>query len=170
MKSSDQASESFLQLIEAHKGIILKVCHGYCHQAATRDDLAQEIIYQAWKSHPRYKPAYRYSTWLYRIALNVAVAHYREMRRMHQWIALGENHLHIQEPATQEEQKEGQQFLQSFMEGLKPLDRALLILHLDERSYQEIGEILGISASNVGTKLNRLRQKMKIEAEKRNII
>jgi RNA polymerase sigma factor (sigma-70 family) len=71
----------FPTFLESHKGIVFKVCQTYCQQAAERKDLAQEIIIQLWKAFPRYDPAFRASTWVYRIALNVAISYHRKLIR-----------------------------------------------------------------------------------------
>lgn len=152
--------EAFLQLIEANKGIIYKICNTYCTNAHDREDLAQEIIYQLWRSSTSFDPAYKFSTWMYRVALNVAISFYRKQKAGKDNIALTDELTLIAEPAGAE-REEDIHLLQQFINELKELDRALMILYLDGKSYAEIAEILGISTTNVATKTSRIKEKLK---------
>jgi RNA polymerase sigma-70 factor (ECF subfamily) len=153
----DQPQEQFRVLIENHRGIVLKVAHTYCGHAEDRRDLAQEIAAQAWKGFRGYDPARPFSTWLYRIALNVAISHLRTSRGREP-LAFDE----IAEPAHDEdasrEADDGMRALYRCIERLDPLNRALMLLYLDERNQREIAEILGLSETNVATKIARLKQ------------
>lgn len=150
----------FEQLIERHRGIVLKVAHTYCRHAEDRRDLAQEIAAQAWKSFRHYDVARPFATWLYRIALNVAISQVRATAGREP-LAFDE----IAEPAhdedTSRETDDGIRALHRCIATLDPLNRALLLLYLDERSQREIAEILGLSESNVATKIGRLKQRIR---------
>jgi len=152
--------EQFQQLLEHHRGIVLKVAHAYCGHAEDRRDLAQEIAAQAWKGFRGYDPARPFSTWLYRIALNVAISHLRASRGREP-LAFDE----IAEPAhdedTPREADDGIRALYRCIERLDPLNRALMLLYLDERGQREIGEILGLSETNVATRIGRLKQRIR---------
>ncbi|MBN9297698.1 MAG: sigma-70 family RNA polymerase sigma factor [Filimonas sp.] len=152
--------EAFLQLIETNKGIIFKICNTYCTNAHDREDLAQEIIYQLWRSSGTFDPAYRFSTWMYRVALNVAISFYRKVKASHEKIELTEE-LPLIAENTNTEKEENIHLLQQFISELKELDRALMILYLDGRSYSEIAEVLGITETNVATKTSRIKEKLK---------
>jgi RNA polymerase sigma factor (sigma-70 family) len=157
MKTS-QKSNSFLALLNTHKGIIYKIAHSYCTDSEARKDLAQEIIVQIWKSFDRYDDRYKQSTWIYRIALNVAISFYRkESRRKEISSPLSEGILNFAEthPDYETELKLG--ILQQFISELKELDKALMLLYLDEKSYKEISEIIGITETNVATKIGRIK-------------
>jgi len=152
----------FESLMDEHKRILYKVCHSYCRNRDDRDDLAQEIIIQLWRSFGGFDGRVRFSTWMYRIALNVAISFYRrESTRTRHVISDDERLLSaIDEGAGQTDEL---QLLYRFIEGLDPLNKALVLLYLDGNSYQEIAGVLGISETNVATKINRLKSTMKQE-------
>jgi len=151
--------QDFLQLILANKGIILKICRLYCPDQADREDLTQDIIYQLWRSAERYSKEYRFSTWMYRVALNTAISFYRADRRR-TTLPLSPLHLTIEDTADPAgtEKPAG---LQHCIQGLKEFDRALILLYFEEKTYQEMAEIMGISETNVATRLSRIKEKIK---------
>jgi RNA polymerase sigma factor (sigma-70 family) len=153
----------FLQLVRDNKGILFKISNSYCRNRDDREDLMQEIIYQLWKSAQSFDNTRKFSTWMYRIALNVAISFYRRQRRTGLRIAFGGD-LHLMELAgdpgeTDIEEKIG--MLQQFISEQNELDKALMILYLEERPYREISEILGITETNVATKLSRIKSLLK---------
>jgi RNA polymerase sigma factor (sigma-70 family) len=150
----------FSALIEDHKGIIYKIANSYCRHAEDRKDLIQEIVVHLWKSHGRYDDNFKLSTWIYRIALNVAISAYRrEKKRSSRILPLEEI---IIEPAAETEQPDPQiAALHCVIDQLDELNRALMILYLDDNSYRDIAGILGITETNVATKINRLKLKIK---------
>lgn len=150
-----QEDNAFLQLIEANKGIIYKVANSYCKNTEDRKDLIQEIILQLWKSFGKYDPQYKLSTWMYRISLNVAISFYRKTRNttfLSKDIILQE----ISPPDTEQ-----LQLLQQFISELKELDRAIMLLYLEEKSYREIADILGLTETNIATRISRIRERLK---------
>lgn len=152
----------FVQLMETHQKIIFKVCNSFCRNKNYREDLAQEIIYQLWKSYGSYNESFKFSTWMYRVALNVAISHYRKETIKQETIPLAESMEAIkEEPGTSSDSEQNGQQLQRFINELKELDRALVLLYLEEKPYREIGEILGITETNVATKINRIKDKLK---------
>ncbi|MDE3185802.1 MAG: sigma-70 family RNA polymerase sigma factor [Bacteroidota bacterium] len=150
-----------MELINDNQKIIYKICNSYCSNKNDREDLAQEIIYQLLKSYRSYKQEYKFSTWMYRVALNVAISFYRKKKTadtvtyepvlpdfkddVHSTAEL-ENNLAI---------------LARFINELNELDKALMILYLESKSYKEIAEILGISETNVATKISRIKETLK---------
>jgi len=160
-----EEKETFLRLLDQHGGIIRKVAAGYSSSLADRHDLEQEITLQLWKAYPRYSPDRPFSTWMYRIALNVAISFLRRHTRPgRQTISLEESEIEIaDENAQSAETDERIPLLQKVIASLPPLERALLLLYLDEHSYREIAAILGITETNVATKLNRLKQRVREE-------
>jgi RNA polymerase sigma-70 factor (ECF subfamily) len=158
----------FLQLIGDNKGILFKISNSYCRNRDDREDLIQEIIYQLWKSARNFDSTRKFSTWVYRIALNVAISYYRKQRRSGLRIAFGAD-LHLMELADGREDPETDEkvdILQQFISQLNELDKALMILYLEERSYREIAEILGITETNVATKLGRIKGRLKQQFNK----
>lgn len=153
----------FCDLIEQHRGIVLKVANTYCRARHDRDDLAQEIISQLWCAFPSYDPARRFSTWMYRIALNVAISQVR-YRSRRPTVPLDETHHDLPgDDGVDFETSRRIELLYRFIDSLDRMNRALLLLYLEEKSQAEIAEILGISETNVSTKINRLKKRMKTE-------
>ena len=149
--------------MEEHKKILYKVCHSYCRNPGDRDDLAQEIIVQLWRSFRSFDQRVRFSTWMYRIALNVAISFYRRESVRTRYVVPGSEHLleAVDQTANRSEEV---QVLYQWIEGLDPLHKALVILYLDGNNYQEIADVLGISQTNVATKINRLKETLRQEA------
>ena len=152
----------FLSVIEDHKGIIYKIANSYCKVPDDRKDLVQEIILQLWKSFDNYNEQFKYSTWIYRIALNVAISFYRKENRIRQLSnPLSEDILHLTDTNDRGEKEETIGFLQRFIAELKELDKALMLLYLEEKSHKEIAEIIGITETNVATKVGRIKTILK---------
>lgn len=159
-KERDQ--EIFLQRIKENKGIILKISNVYCSNSSCREDLNQEIIYQLWRSFQHFEETYRFSTWMYRVALNVAITFYRKEKKEKEIIRITDHqfeHSDLLEENT--ETDENINLLLQFIHELKELDRALMILYLETKTYQEIAEILGLSETNVASKISRIKEKIK---------
>lgn len=150
--------ERFLLLLEEHKKILFKVAGSYCRNPSDRQDLAQEIVVQLWRSFGRYDDRQRFSTWMYRIALNVAISFYRsESRRTRSLVPAEGFILEIADA----EPDENLRLLRQLIDQLDELDRALIILYLDGNRHDTIAEVLGISETNVGTKIGRIKQRLR---------
>ena len=159
---AEQKSNQFLALVDTYKGLIYKVSQSYCNDAEARKDLVQEIIVQIWKSFDRYDDRYKQSTWIYRIALNVAISFYRkESRRKKISNPLSDGILNFVNTNPAPETETNLNALQQFISELKELDKALMLLYLDEKSYREISEIMGITETNVATKISRIKNLLK---------
>jgi RNA polymerase sigma-70 factor (ECF subfamily) len=161
--ASSQAA--FTTQLERHMPILRKVAGTYASGASDRRDLMQEIALQLWKAWPGYDPARPFSTWMYRIALNVGISFLRgagnPQRRPLSLDALEVDPVaaHGADPALDD--RIG--LLRRLIDRLDALDRALLLLYLDEQNYRQIAEVLGISETNVATKLSRLKQRLRQE-------
>ncbi len=154
----------FADLLQRHRGIVLKVAHGYAWQAEDRADLAQEIAAQAWRAFARYDASRPFSTWLYRIALNVAISFVREnSQRIRHDVALDPELHDVADHTASPEREQQVQVLYRFIQRQAPLERALLLLYLDGHANRDIADVLGIGESNVGTKINRLKQRLRDE-------
>jgi RNA polymerase sigma factor (sigma-70 family) len=150
----------FAALLESHRGIVFKVAATYCRNQADREDVAQEIITQLWRSFPKFDATRTFSTWMYRIALNVAISFVRSnSSRERHTVALDETHDVEDATAEPAERDETILLLYAFIDRLDSLNRALLLLYLDEYSYRDISGILGITETNVATKISRLKQR-----------
>lgn len=168
MEQTDK-STIFNSVIEAHKGIIYKISNSYCRDNEDRNDLVQEIILKLWQGFETYNDEFKYSTWIYRIALNTAISNYRKEKvREKHFTPISETFFEIGYTDTTTETEYKYVLLQQFISELKELDKALMLLYLDEKSYKEIAEILGISESNVGTKISRLKGLLKDKFIKEN--
>ncbi len=165
MERDDRAD--FAALLERHRGIVFKVANTYGRGPDDRADLAQDIAVQLWRAWPGYDRGRSVTTWMYRIALNVAISFARGdgLRRRHV-VAMDEG-LHDLPSDTGDarahEHAQHVELLRRFIARQAPLDRALLLLYLEDRPQREIAEILGIGESNVSTKINRLKQRIRTE-------
>lgn len=159
---SENKSELFLSVIESHKGIFYKIANAYCRDIENRNDLVQEIIIQLWKSFENYDDRYKYSTWIYRIALNVAISFYRKENRRNE-IAhpITDSVLNFASTSSTDDTEKNIDLLQQFISELKEIDKALMLLYLDEKSHKEIAEIIGITETNVATKIGRIKTTLK---------
>jgi RNA polymerase sigma-70 factor (ECF subfamily) len=153
--------ERFLALLEEHRKILYKVASSYCRNPEDRRDLVQEIVVQLWRSFDRFDDRYRFSTWMYKIAINVAISFYRsQSRRTRGAVPLEESGLDLIAAET-EEVSEDVRLLHRFISELDELNRALILLYLDGNSYDTIAEILGISTTNVATKISRIKERLR---------
>ena len=152
------AESEFIQLIQEHQRIIHKVCRMYVQRPEDRDDLFQEITLQAWKSYPRFKGNARFSTWLYRVALNTAITHYRKQKRnpiTHSDISGYE----IPEAPTDPTDAQFQLMYKAIGE-LSEVDKALVLLYLEDYPYDDIAQMMGITPNHVAVKMNRIKGKL----------
>jgi RNA polymerase sigma factor (sigma-70 family) len=151
-------AEDFLTTIHNHQKIILKVCRMYRDGREDQEDLFQEIIYQLWKSYLSFKGESKISTWIYRIALNTAVAIYRKPKLSIKYYEDFPESIH---PSGEKTGSENEERLFSALRKLNDPEKAIISLYLDEFSYREIAEITGLNENNVGVRLNRIKNKLK---------
>jgi len=152
--------ERYLQAVETHKGIIYKVAHLYCRNKTNLDDLVQEILIQIWLSFGSYDSSYKLSTWLYRVALNVAISFDRREKR-HASMKAYQAQPEVDNDTDHPTDEKKIQLLHRIIKEFKEIDRAILLLYLDGYNHQEISEIIGLSVSNISTKMLRLKKKLK---------
>ncbi|MGW8123071.1 RNA polymerase sigma factor [Roseivirga echinicomitans] len=162
-------NEAFTVLIEDNKGLIYKVANAYCKDAEDRKDLVQEIIIHLWKGSDQYDDAFKISTWIYRISLNVAISFYRKDRnRKATQTSISDGIFNLKEEESSNELESNLTLLQQFISELKELDRALMLLYLEQKTHKEMAEILGLSESNIATKISRIREKLRIRFSQHN--
>jgi RNA polymerase sigma factor (sigma-70 family) len=151
----------FQGLMEAHKGILYKISRGYAKSADDREDLAQEIAVQLWRSFRGFDEGRsKFSTWMYRIALNVAISQSRrDSTRARYVLADGERLL--AETAASDGPSDELTMLYGFIDELDAMNKALVLLYLDGNDYREIAAVLGLSETNVATKINRLKKSLR---------
>ena len=154
----------FARLLAAHQGLLRKLAWGFGGDPADRADLLQDMATQLWAAFPRWDAARPFATWAYRVALNVALAR-RRVAAPHT-MPHEEAHDHdVADAARTPEDDVLLAQLRRAIDGLDPLNRALLLLHLDDVDHRGIGEILGLSESNVGVRLHRLKQRLRAKWE-----
>lgn len=138
-----------------------KVCNVYCHTEFDRQDLFQEIVIQLWKSYPKFRGESKFSTWLYRIALNTAIS---DLRRQKKNITLTEPAklpTEIEDIEYHKQKEEQLQQLHLAIRQLTEIEKAITMLYLENKSYEEMEEILGISQNNLRVKMNRIKEKLR---------
>lgn len=151
-----ELEKEFLTMIEAQKRTIYKVCYIYANDL---NDLYQETVLNLWKSFPRYRGDSTLNTWVYRIAMNTCITFLRRSNARPQIVPMTAN---VASMAAEDNETAGQlRELYRLISQLGKLERALILLWLEERSYEEIANILGITKTNVAVKLNRTKEKLK---------
>ncbi len=152
--------EQFLHIVDTHQGIIHKVCRIYRDSEEDREDLFQEIVYQLWKAFPSFKANAKASTWMYKIALSTAVARYRkpQYQMLKQSISIEKAAFTIEDEKVGPEKHDR---LYRAINLLNPAEKAIVALYLDDYSYAEMADIIGISENYIGVKLNRIKERLK---------
>jgi RNA polymerase sigma-70 factor (ECF subfamily) len=157
--------QEFITLLNQHQKIIYKVCNLYMDLQADREDLFQEITLQAWKAYGKFRRDAKFSTWLYRVALNTAITFFRKEKRQPALFSTATvpdaNATDAPDPV--EEQVKA---LYTAISDLSRIDKALVMLYLEDYNYNEIGEMMGITANNVAVKMTRIKSKLKEQTQK----
>lgn len=166
MSTPRSMRDAFVAQLEAHRGIVHKVARTYCWSADDREDLAQDILAQAWRAFESYDAARPFGTWFYRIALNVAISWVRRHGARQQATVSLDPEVHDAETAPLDPVgAERVRALTAAIRQLEPLERALILLYLDDHSHRDIASVLGLSETNVATKLHRLKQRLRQRLE-----
>ncbi len=155
MKQEVKEDEQFLDMIRQNEGIIYKVASFYADVDHPISDLYQEVVLNLWKSFASFRGDSKYSTWIYRIALNTCVSFYRRSKRNVTYVDIS-----MDIPDTVDNSEDIQE-LYKLINRLGKIERALVLLYLDDKSYKEIAEITGLSVTNVATKLSRIKEKLR---------
>ena len=159
----------FIKVIDDHRGLLHKIACGYCKGEEDQKDVIQEIVLQLWRSFDSYNSEYKYSTWIYRVALNTCISYYRKSKRRVKEVSSAPRLLETHFENEPSENPNAQiQELYGFIHELKEIERAVILLYLDELSQKEIAKILGLSSSNVSTRINRIKGKLKKKFERKN--
>jgi len=151
----------FVKLIEEHSRMIYKIAGAYTNTTSDREDLISEIILQLWRTSDSFKGASKFSTWVYRVALNTAMNSKRKQKNEKLFLTtnfINENQFkHLIEADPSEELE----ILYQCIEELDDINKAIILLYLDANSYEEISAITGISKTNVGTRIGRIKEQLK---------
>ena len=153
-------NDDFVAAINENLGLIFKVSSIYTNTIEDRNDLSQEIIFQIWKSFDTFQQKSSLSTWMYRVAMNVAIRHLKIAKRNISTVPLDEQYLNFQDTDNSEFEDKWI-VLKEHLDQLNLLDKGIVLLYLENKSHEEIAQIIGISKSNVGTKLSRIKEKLK---------
>ncbi len=152
------SEDFFKSYVEENMPLIMHICRAYSRDEESLKDLVQEVTLQLWRSHKSFKGNSQLSTWVYRVTLNVCLSHSKKMKRKVETVPLEwKRDSAIEEDA----EKELIDKLYAGIKRLKESDRAIVLLYLEDKSYKEMSEILGITVTNVGVKVNRLKDKLK---------
>jgi len=155
------SEQDFLQLVNQNQGIIRKVCQLYGRNDADKEDLYQEVVIQLWRSFGSFRGEAKFSTWMYRIALNTAISNLRKQSRK---VTLSFPEFIPKEEADTEEEKIKEEKLKEMYAAISRLtevEKAIVMLYLDDKSYEEMEEILGISNGTLRVKMNRIKDKLR---------
>jgi RNA polymerase sigma-70 factor (ECF subfamily) len=150
--------EKFLTLVEMHQGIIHKILSIYTYNEEERKDLLQEIMLQLWKSYGSFSERSHFSTWMYKVALNTALLH-----RRNKGMEMKAKKTLAEDLSNQFGIDKNDKIISLYMaiDQLAPIDKAIAILYLEQKKYQEIEDIIGIKKNNVGVRINRIKEKLK---------
>ncbi len=156
----DYKEKEFIQLLNQNQKIIHKVCNLYLNWQEDKEDLFQEITLQAWKAFSQFRGEAKFSTWLYRVSLNTAITYFRKDKKNAFIASVSE----IPELAIQSERdpiEDKTKAMYKAIAALSKIDKAIVMLYLEDYSYAEISEIIGITANNIAVKMNRIKVKLR---------
>jgi len=151
----------FLQIIKNNQGIIHKVCNIYCDDQEDRNDLFQEIVAQLWKSFPSFRQESKVTTWMYRVALNTAITSFKKQKRRPDKNRLTFENFQVKDENYDHEMEEDIKLLHRAVAQLTGVEKSIIILYLEDKKYEEIAEITGITQNYVRVKMNRIKKKLK---------
>ncbi len=151
----------FLQTIKKNQGIIHKVCNIYCDDQEDRNDLFQEIVTQLWKSFPSFREESKFSTWMYRVALNTAITTFKKTKRRPDQNRLTNENFQLKDENYDTETEEEIKNLHRAVAQLTGVEKSIVLLFLENKKYEEIAEITGITQNYVRVKMNRIKKKLK---------
>jgi len=150
--------KNFVKLISENQKLIHKVCNVYCYTPEDRKDLFQDIVLQLWRSYSSFKGEAKFSTWLYSVSLNTAITQMRKPKK--KMVELNSNTTDNLIAENGHENFEKHQLLQSLIKELNSVEKSIILLYLEEKTYQEIAHIMGMSKTNVSVRLVRIKKKL----------
>lgn len=153
--------KEFLEIVQRNQGIIHKVCNMYCDDVDDRADLFQEIVAQLWKSFPTFRKESKFSTWMYRVALNTAITTFKKNKRRPDQNRLTYENFELKDEGYDTETEENIKTLHRAVAQLTGVEKSIVLLFLENKKYEEIAEITGITQNYVRVKMNRIKKKLK---------
>jgi RNA polymerase sigma-70 factor (ECF subfamily) len=155
------AEKEFEKLVREHELLLYKVCRVYAYTDADRQDLFQDIVIQLWKAYPKFKGDAKFSTWLYRVAINTAISRLRKKKDFIRFYDPESLPKHLSDESTGNLEEEQFQQLYIAIEQLNEVEKAIVMLYMEDHSYEEMEAILGISQGNLRVKMNRIKEKLR---------
>lgn len=149
--------KEFLKLIQTNERLIYKVCSIYVSEEFPLSDLFQEVVYNLWKSFAKFRNESTISTWMYRVALNTCISGVRKELKRPQRVSINDFREYLIEPESMEENIRE---MYNLIYQLKSMEKAIILLYLEEKSYQEISDITGLTLNNVAIKIKRIKEKL----------
>ena len=153
------SQKEFVEIIQENEGLIYKVTKVYTNSKEDAQDLYQEIVYQLWKSFPSFRNESKISTWMYRIALNTSIAYLNKEKTKRNYVSIDELLLHKTD-TTDTLKEEQLEILYTQVRKLNTIEKGIILLYLEGKTYDEIAGITGFTATNIGTRLGRIKQKI----------
>ena len=158
---TQELENQFVKLLDENQNIIHKVCRVYTNNSDAHKDLFQEVTIQLWKAYPKFRGDAKFSTWMYRAALNTAITLYRKSKRQIQTNDITDFHYKLEYDEYDGEIEEQMQLLYKAIHQLSDIEKALILLYLEDKPYKEIAETMGITEVNARVKVNRIKTKLK---------
>lgn len=168
--NANNLEHEFVDLLESNQNILHKICKLYTDDAASHQDLFQEIVIQLWKSYPKFKGDAKFSTWAYRVSLNTAISLYRGKKTKISTVEWDQSFLNIRYEEYNTLEEEQLSYIYDAVRLLSDVDKALVYMYLEDKDYSEIAETLGISEGNARVKMNRVKKKIKELLSKKGVI
>ena len=154
----------FVTQIEKNQNLIHKICRLYSNGDAEHKDLFQEITIQLWKAYPKFRGDAKFSTWMYRVGINTAISLYRKSKSRIQSFSFDDVSYKIPQTETYDDTQDQQlKSIYAALNHLNDIDKAVILLYLEDKSYKEISDTIGISEVNARVKMNRIKKKLKIQ-------
>ena len=152
------SEQEFLDLVDSHQGILKKICFIYSGNSLEKEDLCQEIILQLWKSYPLFKNQSAFSTWMYRVALNTALSLTRKSPFIMRREEIPDRSYDIEHTMTE---SENLRVLYKAINQLNNVEKAIILLWLEDNTYEEIAEVIGMSVKNISVRILRIKAKLR---------
>ena len=156
-----ELEHNFVELLEKHQNIVHKICRLYTNNQDAHNDLFQEITIQLWKAYPKFRGESKFSTWMYRVALNTAITLYRKSKRKIKTQDFDSVLFRIKAEEYDDTTEKQLSVMYAALHELNDIDKALVFLYLEDKNYNEISDTLGISEVNARVKMNRIKKKLR---------
>lgn len=157
---SKELEEEFVKQLDENQNIVHKICRLYTNDQHAHNDLFQEVTVQLWRAYPKFRGDAKFSTWMYRVALNTAITLYRKSTRRVKTQDYESVQFKIEDRQEEDEQMEQLTLLYGAVKQLNDIEKALVFLYLEDKNYREISETMGISEVNARVKMNRIKTKL----------